>query len=247
MSVILLVNYLNLSFVEEYRLLQSVDDLKDQSYFLSQIDGSFLDRIVFPVGDLLKSDVRELAAKHFERLARKKSSTGICFIGPRHFSQFIDNYLPPLPGPIFDLDDNKNVGQHKGIHNYTVGQRIVVEDKMNVKKKAYYVAYKNMESNAIFVVSDTKHPALYYDEFEIETPHWICEQIGDKLEGSDIVLDDNFDFKFQSKYKQTPLVHLRREYDRINNKPRYWVKTKYHFRAVVAGQVSSFNYKIFFN
>lgn len=221
--------------------MKAVDELKDQSFFLSQLDRNLLDRIVFPVGDFLKSDVRRLAESvGLERVARKKSSTGICFIGPRDFSKFISEYLPRKPGPIRDLDDGQSLGEHAGLHNYTIGQRIVIDDRLNTRKKAYFVARKLAEANTIEVVADTNHPALYFDEFEVERPHWLCEQKDEALEGSGVILDERYDFKFQSKHKQSPLVHLRQDYSNLrdgSSSPRYWVKTKHHFRAVVAGQV----------
>lgn len=86
------------------------------------------------------------------RVARKKSSVGICFIGKRKFFNFIDEYLPPKYGPIVDLDTGVSLGEHSGFHHYTVGQRIVIKDEFNVKKKAYYVARKDINSNSIFAV-----------------------------------------------------------------------------------------------
>lgn len=141
-------------FSQEFRLLKSIDELKDQSFFLSQLDRNLFDRIVFPIGDLIKTEVRDIADSiGLRRVSRKKSSTGICFIGPRNFSKFIDEYLPPKIGKIIDLDDEKSLGEHTGVHHYTVGQRIVIADKLNIKKKAYFVARKDIGSNSIYAVN----------------------------------------------------------------------------------------------
>lgn len=77
---------------------------------------------------------------------------------------------------------------------------------------------------------------MYFDEFEIEKPYWICEQKGNNDDG--IILDESYEFKFQNRHIQTPLVHLRKEENATN--PRYWVKTKNYFRAIVTGQVNEF-------
>ena len=133
--------------------MKSNDELKDQSFFLAQIDPKLLSRILFPVGHLHKNEVREIARQvGFEKVSKKSSSVGICFIGKRKFSEFINNYLDKKDGSIVDLETNKTLDHHEGIYHYTIGQRIPITDKLNVKKKRYYVAGKDFENNTIFVV-----------------------------------------------------------------------------------------------
>ena len=142
-------------FIKGFRMLKAKDELKDQSFFLSQINSNLLDRILFPVGALYKNEVRKIAAElGFDKINAKKSSKGICMIGKRNFQDFIDQYLPKKPGLILDLESNKCFGQHEGIHHFTIGQRIKIEGKHNhnLRKTPFFVARKDFESNSIFVV-----------------------------------------------------------------------------------------------
>lgn len=133
--------------------MKSNDELKDQSFFLAQINPVLLNRILFPVGHLRKNEVREIA-QHvgFEKVFKKSSSVGICFIGKRKFSDFINNYLDKKIGLITDLETQETLGSHDGIYHYTIGQRIPIKDKLNAKKKKYYVAGKSFKDNTIYVV-----------------------------------------------------------------------------------------------
>jgi tRNA-specific 2-thiouridylase len=135
-------------------MLKAKDSVKDQTFFLSQIDKELLDRILFPIGGLLKSEVSRIASDiGLERITKKKSSTGICMVGKRNFVDFIGQYLPVNKGSIVDLETNLPVGEHAGIHNFTVGQRLVIDDKYYVKKVPFFVAKKDVVSNSVYVVS----------------------------------------------------------------------------------------------
>lgn len=161
---------MNKSNFKEYRLLKSIDELKDQSFFLSQVNSRLFDRILFPIGDYLKKDIRILSDQiGLRRVAHKKSSTGICFIGKRKFSKFIDEYLPSKYGQIIDFDDGSNLGEHSGIHHFTVGQRIVIRDDLNVKKKAYFIAKKDFVTNTILVVYRQISPLSTFVDFIIKS------------------------------------------------------------------------------
>jgi tRNA U34 2-thiouridine synthase MnmA/TrmU len=134
-------------------MLKARDELKDQTYFLSQIDKKLLSRVLFPVGGLLKAEVRKIAAElGLDRINKKKSSKGICMIGKRNFGEFIDKYLPVNKGSIVDLEKGTVIGEHYGIHHCTVGQRIVVDDKCYSDKRPFFVAKKHFDSNSVFVV-----------------------------------------------------------------------------------------------
>ncbi len=137
----------------EHRLFKANDDLKDQTYFLSQIDKKLLQRILFPVGELQKSEVKKIALElGLDRINKKKSSKGICMIGKRDFGDFIDKYLPVNKGSIVDLDKGQVIGEHNGVHSCTIGQRVVVDDKYNTSKQPFFVAKKDFKSNSVYVV-----------------------------------------------------------------------------------------------
>ena len=109
--------------VEDGKLLRAIDQNKDQTYFLSQVSKEQLKNVLFPIGDMIKSDVRKIAEEHGLVTADKKDSTGICFIGERNFSNFLKNYLPNQPGKIVNIETNEIVGEHIGLMHYTIGQR----------------------------------------------------------------------------------------------------------------------------
>ena len=118
---------------------------------MSQIEPNLLDRILFPVGDFSKLEIRRMARElGLERVFDKRSSVGICFIGKRNFNDFIDQYLPKREGEIVDLESNEQLGEHTGIHHYTIGQRVVVGKSM---ARALYIAKKDIVTNKIYVVS----------------------------------------------------------------------------------------------
>src|SRR5699024_5522901 len=103
-------------------LLRGVDESKDQTYFLNQLSADVLEKVMFPLGHLQKTDVRKIAMKHELATANKKDSTGICFIGERNFKQFLSEYLPAQPGKMQTLAGEVK-GEHDGLMYYTIGQR----------------------------------------------------------------------------------------------------------------------------
>jgi len=172
-----------------------------------------LNKILFPIGDLVKSEVRKMGIElGLERIVKKHSSVGICFTGKRNFSSFIDEYLPKQSGSIIDLETEEYLGKHEGIHHFTIGQRIAPEEKLNKNKNAYFVAKKDIHAKVIYVVQGTDHPALYYNEFLVDKPHWICEDFEKAfLESNEpVVLNNRFDFIFQNKHVQTPVDYLKK-------------------------------------
>lgn len=125
---------------------------------------------MFPLGDLSKDIVKSLAKSiGLEKIAKKKESVGICFIGKRNFKDFIPTYIDDKPGNFIDLETGEIVGTHKGIHLYTLGQRTLISGI----DKAYFVQYKDRLTQDIFVVKGTDHPALYCQWVFTEPPHWI--------------------------------------------------------------------------
>lgn len=148
-------------------LLRGIDDNKDQTYFLAQVPKTaFLD-VLFPVGELTKPEVREIAASIDLPTATKKDSTGICFIGERNYQKFIANYLKPNPGDIVDVDTKEVIGRHEGLMNYTIGQRRNVGISGN--KDKHYVVGKDTDKNILYVAFGEDPEALYSDSCIIDS------------------------------------------------------------------------------
>lgn len=158
----------------EYQLLKALDRSKDQSYFLHGLNQKQLSHAVFPLGQILKTQVRDIAAAHGFINADKKDSTGICFIGERKFKTFLQEYLPAQPGNIVTLEGNI-IGRHEGLMYYTLGQRqgLGIGGVKNADESPWFVAEKNLENNTLVVVQGTDHPALFRDHLEVESIHWI--------------------------------------------------------------------------
>lgn len=158
-----------------YHLKKGLDNNKDQSYFLSNITQYALSKSLFPIGDLDKSKVRELATQYGLATATKKDSTGICFIGERNFNEFIDKYVYTKPGNIVDMDNGKIVGEHSGLMHYTVGQRrgINIGGIRGESQKPYFVAAKSLEKNELYVVRGEDNPLLYSDYCLAEKMNWL--------------------------------------------------------------------------
>jgi tRNA-specific 2-thiouridylase len=156
-----------------YRLLKGADPNKDQSYFIYTLGQPQLSRTLFPVGGLEKSDVRRLAARAGFGNARKKDSTGICFIGERRFKDFLQRYLPARPGDIRTIQGDL-VGRHEGLMYYTLGQRrgFGVGGIKGADQEAWYVLRKDLERNVLVVGQGHDHPLLYTDVLEAGTLDW---------------------------------------------------------------------------
>ncbi|ESP00322.1 hypothetical protein LOTGIDRAFT_200906 [Lottia gigantea] len=155
------------------KLLTAEDVLKDQTFFLSQIKQSALQKTIFPVGEINKTFVRKMAvAAGLEHIVQKKESMGICFIGSRNFQSFIEEYIEQKKGNFIDIVTGKIVGEHKGwysFHYWTIGQRACIGGI----DKRYFVADFKISTNDILVAPGTKHPSLFYQTIFTEQPHWI--------------------------------------------------------------------------
>lgn len=138
-------------------LLKADDRSKDQSYFLAEIKRSCLDSILFPLAGVPKTEVRRIAAELNLSIAKKKDSTGICFIGERKFREFLSNYLPMKPGKIIEIS-GETVGEHKGVLYYTIGQR----KGLNIGGTGpYYVIGKDVAKNELYVANTADESWLY--------------------------------------------------------------------------------------
>ncbi len=157
-----------------YELLRGVDASKDQSYFLHRLNQSQLAKTLFPVGDLRKSRVREIAREIGLPNAAKRDSTGICFIGERPFREFLNRYLPMQPGPIRS-EDGRVIGEHVGLAFYTLGQRkgIGIGGMRGAAQEPWFVARKDIESNTLWVVQGHDHPWLMSDCVSVQDAVWI--------------------------------------------------------------------------
>lgn len=160
---------------EEYVLLRGVDQNKDQSYFLSRINQQALAKTLFPIGDLPKGEVRRIAQEQGLYTAKKKDSTGVCFIGERDFDLFLDKYLLSKEGDMVNADNGKVVGRHHGLIHYTLGQRKGIGIGGVGSGEPWFVAGKDMEQNRIYVVQGEKNPALYSTALIGENPRWISQ------------------------------------------------------------------------
>lgn len=142
----------------KHYLLRGLDENKDQTYFLSGLTSKQLECALFPIGEMIKKDVRELASKYELAIATKKDSTGVCFIGERNFKEFLSNYLPAKPGNIV-TSEGKIVGHHDGVMYYTIGQRKGLG--IGGPGEAWFVVGKNAQKNELIVGQGDEQELLF--------------------------------------------------------------------------------------
>ncbi|WP_286306705.1 tRNA 2-thiouridine(34) synthase MnmA [Polynucleobacter sp. HIN5] len=159
---------------DRVQLLKARDLTKDQSYFLHRLTQAQLSKVLFPLGDITKKEVREIAADLGLPNARKKDSTGICFIGERPFREFLNRYLPIAPGPILSVD-GKQLGEHMGLAFFTLGQRkgIGLGGSQDGTGDAWYVARKDVTNNTLYVAQGHDHPWLLSETLAAMDASWI--------------------------------------------------------------------------
>jgi tRNA-specific 2-thiouridylase len=166
-----------------HELLKGLDPLKDQSYFLHRLNQAQLAKTVFPVGELPKTEVRRIASEAGLPNARKKDSTGICFIGERPFREFLQRYLSHAPGPIRD-DRGRTLGEHVGLSFYTLGQRQGLgiggvkargAARGGGEHAPWFVARKDQDTNTLVVVQGHEHPWLASMALVFEDTRWVAD------------------------------------------------------------------------
>ncbi|WP_139488688.1 tRNA 2-thiouridine(34) synthase MnmA [Brevibacillus dissolubilis] len=159
----------------EFKLLRGVDNNKDQTYFLNQLGQEPLSKTLFPIGHLPKAQVREIAQRAGLATAKKKDSTGICFIGERNFREFLQSYIPAQPGEIVDVD-GRPLGRHDGLMYYTLGQRQGLGIGGSSGGAPYFVVDKDLANNILIVGQGSDHPRLYSSKLLATQVKWVSNQ-----------------------------------------------------------------------
>ena len=184
-------------------MLRGVDNNKDQTYFLNQLSQQQLSKVMFPIGDIEKSEVRRIAEEQGLVTAKKKDSTGICFIGEKNFKTFLSQYLPAQPGDMITLD-GKKMGKHSGLMYYTIGQRHGLG--IGGDGDPWFVVGKNLKDNVLYVEQGFHHDALYSDYLIASDYSFVNPEDND--------LDQGFECTAKFRYRQKDTkVFVKREND----------------------------------
>lgn len=212
----------------DVKLLQAVDQFKDQTFFLSQIPQYALRKTLFPLGGLTKDFVKKIATEAgFHHVLKRKESMGICFIGERNFDKFILEYLEPQPGNFVSIEDGKIMGTHNGWFLFTLGQRA----RIGGLRDAWFVVDKDVTTAEVFVAPSTDHPALYRDHLQTDRVHWICEDPPAELVRYKMM---DCHFRFQHQMALVPCVLT------LNQDGTVWVTLAKPIRALTPGQFAVF-------
>ncbi len=163
-------------------LSTSPDLVKDQTDFLAQITYLQVKKLMFPVGNLLKHEVREIAEREHLINAKRKDSQGICFLGNINYNEYIARYLGEKPGPIVEFETGKKLGEHKGIWFHTIGQR----HGLGLGGGPWFVVKKNVEKNIVFVSKGYDPRTAYKSEFRLRDFHFITKNPWEDKKGEEI-------------------------------------------------------------
>tara|TARA_R110000744_G_scaffold120598_15_gene224737 strand:- start:14412 stop:15590 length:1179 start_codon:yes stop_codon:yes gene_type:complete len=157
-----------------WQMLRGMDDNKDQSYFLYTLGEQHVAQTLFPIGDIEKPHVREIAQEQGLITHDKKDSTGICFIGERKFTDFLSQYLPAQPG-VIETPEGQEIGQHQGLMYHTLGQRkgLMIGGLKEFGEEPWYVVDKDMQRNVLIVGQGANHPRLYSNGLVANQLHWV--------------------------------------------------------------------------
>ncbi|WP_308701521.1 tRNA 2-thiouridine(34) synthase MnmA [Mesomycoplasma hyorhinis] len=203
---------------ENGKLFKAKDLTKDQSYFLAQLNNYQLSKTIFPLANITKTEVRKIATELDLITQNKKDSTGICFIGERKFTDFLQNYIPAQPGDIVDISKNKKIGKHIGIMYFTLGQRKGLG--LNGMDQPYFVVGHNLEQKILYVAPQNQE-------------QWL---ISDKADGINLnLIETNFDpnklsVKFRYRQEDIPAKI------QILGNAKIVVEYPQGFKAVTPGQ-----------
>lgn len=207
-------------------LLRGKDGNKDQTYFLNQLSQEQLSKVMFPIGEIEKPEVRKMAEAAGLITAKKKDSTGICFIGERNFKDFLMTYLPAQPGEMKTLD-GKVKGRHDGLMYYTIGQRQGLGIGGGESNEPWFVVGKDLETNTLFVGQGFHHEHLY-------ATHLTASQLSFTTHNAPAEM---FTCTAKFRYRQQDIgvtVHLK------DNGERAWVEFDEPARAITPGQAIVF-------
>lgn len=207
---------------DNHYLLRGVDKNKDQTYFLCQLSREQISKALFPIGELEKPEVRKIALEYDLSVAKKKDSTGICFIGERNFKEFLQNYLPAQPGNMV-TSDGKIVGRHDGLMYYTIGQRHGLG--IGGPGDAWFVVGKNPEQNELIVGQGDEQELLYANR---------CIIRGINIINAPLVNTDTLSAKFRYRANDIRVVIKYIDEDTIE------VKTLEPVKAMTPGQACVF-------
>ena len=160
------------------KMLKGLDENKDQSYFLYTLQQRQLEKSLFPIGELEKPKVRALAEKAGFDTANKKDSTGICFIGERKFTKFLQRFLPAQPGDII-TPEGEIIGQHQGLMYYTLGQRqgLGIGGLKTASEEPWFVVDKNLKTNQLIAGQGHNHPLLLKQQLNASQLHWVAGHV----------------------------------------------------------------------
>ncbi len=207
-------HYARLEPAEDGRiaLREGADRNKDQSYFLALLDQAQLQDACFPVGDLTKPELRSLARAAGLVTADKRDSQGICFIGQVRMRDFLRAYVPDRPGPILRAADGRELGRHRGLHYYTLGQRRGIGIPSNTDRERYVVVGKRAADQALLVAFDhPEAPGLFQREVRVHSLRWNAAPVtaARPLTGRVRYRDPRVDLEFEPEGGDTALVRFR--------------------------------------
>ena len=178
----------------EFKMAKALDGNKDQTYFLSQVDPSILDQVLFPLGEYNKEEIRDLALELELSIAKKKDSTGICFIGERDFKEFLKNYIPAKNGKIIDVETGDVLGDHEGVLYYTIGQRKGLGIGGN--KGPWFTVGKDVNKNELYVSNGDDNYWLFSDSCLVKELNWFV----------DVESGTHLQAKFRYRQKDNPVT-----------------------------------------
>ena len=176
-----------------FYLKKAPDLIKDQTYFLSHLSQEQLSRAMFPIGHLLKSEVRELAEKYDLVNQDRKDSQGICFLGKIPFREFLKHHIDEMPGEFINIETGEKIADHLGHYFYTIGQR----KGLGLSGGPWFVVKKDIEKNIVYIANGYEPESVYQTEFNITNLHWITPYI-EKIQNSNSKLQTNSNSNNQS-------------------------------------------------